>query len=181
MTTSVETIPGYITGTWTIDQVHSDVSFSVRHLGVAKVRGRFDKFSGTIVTAENPLESTVTATIETASVNSNNGMRDDHIRNGDFLDAEGHPELTFASTGLVAESATVFRVEGDLTLRGVTKPVTLELELNGFADGMDGNPIAGFTATTVINRSEFGVTGGPAGAALGEKVTIVLEIEAKQG
>lgn len=181
MTTSVETIPGYIAGSWTIDPVHSDVSFSVRHLGVAKVRGRFDDFSGTIVTAENPLDSTVNATIKTASVDTNNGMRDDHVRSGDFLDAEGHPEMTFTSTGLVAESALKYRVQGDLTLRGVTKPVILELELNGFGDGMDGNPIAGFSATTVVNRSDFGVTGGAAGAGLGEKVTIVLEIEAKQG
>ncbi|MFE3316199.1 YceI family protein, partial [Embleya sp. NPDC059213] len=128
MTTSVETIPGYVAGAWTIDQVHSDVSFSVRHLGVAKVRGRFDDFAGSIVTAENPLESSVTATIETASVNSNNKMRDDHIRNEDFLDTDTFPQLTFVSTGIRAESSVVYLVDGDLTLRGVTKQVTLELE-----------------------------------------------------
>ncbi|MFF7247097.1 YceI family protein [Embleya sp. NPDC008237] len=180
MTTTVETIPGYVAGTWTIDQVHSDVSFSVRHLGVAKVRGRFDDFGGSIVTAENPLESSVTATIETASVNSNNKMRDDHIRNEDFLDTDKFPQLTFVSTGIRAESSLVYRVDGDLTLRGVTKQVTLELELNGFGTGFDGNPVAGFTATTEISRGDFGVTGGPAGAAVGDKITIVLEIEAKQ-
>ncbi|WP_331766771.1 YceI family protein [Embleya sp. NBC_00896] len=180
MTTSVETIPGYIAGAWTIDQVHSDVSFSVRHLGIAKVRGRFDSFEGTIVTAENPLESSVNATIETASVNSNNTMRDDHIRNEDFLDAAGHPKLTFASTGIRAESPVVYQVDGNLTLRGVTKPVTLELELNGFGTGFDGSPIAGFTATTEISRGDFGITGGPAGAAVGDKIAIILEIEAKQ-
>ncbi|MFE3201982.1 YceI family protein [Embleya sp. NPDC055664] len=180
MTTSVETIPGYIAGNWTIDPVHSDVSFSVRHLGVAKVRGRFDTFEGSIVTAENPLESSVTASIETASVNSNNKMRDDHIRNEDFLDTDGFPTLTFTSTGVRAESALVYQVDGDLTLRGVTKPVTLELELNGFGTGFDGSPVAGFTATTEISRSDFGVTGGAAGAAVGDKITIVLEIEAKQ-
>ncbi|MYS87510.1 YceI family protein [Embleya scabrispora] len=180
MTTTVETIPGYVAGTWTIDQVHSDVSFSVRHLGVAKVRGRFDDFGGSIVTAENPLESSVTATIETASVNSNNKMRDDHIRNEDFLDTDNFPQLTFVSTGIRAESSVVYRIDGDLTLRGVTKPVTLELELNGFGTGFDGSPVAGFTATTEISRGDFGVTGGPAGAAVGDKITIVLEIEAKQ-
>ncbi|MFI6586848.1 YceI family protein [Embleya sp. NPDC050493] len=179
MTTTAETIPGYVAGTWTIDQVHSDVSFSVRHLGVAKVRGRFDDFGGSIVTAENPLESSVTATIETASVNSNNKMRDDHIRNEDFLDTDKFPQLTFVSTGIRAESSLVYRVDGDLTLRGVTKQVTLELELNGFGTGFDGNPVAGFTATTEISRGDFGVTGGPAGAAVGDKITIVLEIEAK--
>ncbi|MEU0934614.1 YceI family protein [Embleya sp. NPDC005971] len=180
MTTSVETIPGYVAGAWTIDQVHSDVSFSVRHLGVAKVRGRFDDFAGSIVTAENPLESSVTATIETASVNSNNKMRDDHIRNEDFLDTDTFPQLTFVSTGIRAESSVVYLVDGDLTLRGVTKQVTLELELNGFGTGFDGSPVAGFTATTEISRGDFGVTGGPAGAAVGDKITIVLEIEAKQ-
>ncbi|MET7302694.1 YceI family protein [Embleya sp. NPDC005575] len=181
MTTSVETIPGYVAGTWTIDQVHSDVSFSVRHLGVAKVRGRFDDFGGSIVTAENPLESSVTATIKTASVNSNNKMRDDHIRNEDFLDTDKFPELTFVSTGIHAESSVVYRIDGDLTLRDVTKRVSLELELNGFGTGFDGSPVAGFTATTEISRADFGVTGGPAGAAVGDKITIVLEIEAKQG
>ncbi|MYW06351.1 YceI family protein [Streptomyces sp. SID3343] len=180
MTTSAETVPGYVAGKWTIDQVHSDVSFSVRHLGVAKVRGRFDAFEGSIVTAENPLESSVTATIETTSVNSNNGMRDDHIRNEDFLDVGNHPTMTFVSTALRAESAAVYQVDGDLTLRGVTKPVTLELELNGFGTGFDGSPVAGFTATTTISRGDFGVTGGAAGAAVGDKITIILEIEAKQ-
>lgn len=180
MTTQTEVIDGYVAATWTIDTVHSDVSFFVRHLGVSKVRGNFAAFGGTIVTAENPLESTVNAVIKTDSVNTNNETRDVHVRGGDFLDSENHPEMTFASSAIRAKSAEVFEVDGELTLRGVTKPVTLALELNGFGTGFDGNPVAGFSAATEISRSEFGVTGGAAGAAVGDKIKIALEIEASK-
>ncbi|GAA1336972.1 YceI family protein [Saccharothrix algeriensis] len=179
MTTQHVQIPGYLAGTWAIDPVHSDVSFVVRHLGVSKVRGHFDTFEGTIVTAENPLESTVTAKIATASINTKNAQRDAHVKNEDFLDVDKHPELTFTSTGVRAHGEG-FLVDGELTLRGVTKPVTLELELNGFGDGMGGGKVAGFSASTEISRKDFGVTGGPAGAAVGDKITILLEIEASQ-
>ncbi len=180
MTTQTEVIDGYVAATWTIDTVHSDVSFFVRHLGVSKVRGNFAAFGGTIVTAENPLESTVNAVIKTDSVNTNNETRDVHVRGGDFLDSETHPEMTFASGAIRAKSAEVFEVDGELTLRGVTKPVTLVLELNGFGTGFDGNPVAGFSAATEISRSAFGVTGGAAGAAVGDKIKIALEIEASK-
>ncbi|GAA3855114.1 YceI family protein [Saccharothrix violaceirubra] len=177
MSTLTDQIPGYIAGTWVIDPVHSDVSFVVRHLGVSKVRGHFSAFEGTIVTGADPLTSTVTATIETASVDTRNGQRDAHVRGDDFLDADNHPELTFVSTGVRAVDGG-FLVDGDLTLRGVTKTVTLELEPNGFGDGMQGGKVAGFSASTEINRRDFGVTGGPAGAVVGDKITILLEIEA---
>ncbi|HEY5832926.1 YceI family protein [Streptomyces sp.] len=178
MTTQTEVIPGYVAGTWTIDSVHSDISFYVRHLGVSKVRGHFGEFEGTIVTAEDPLQSSVTAVIRTASVDTGNETRDAHVRNADFLDVEQFPEMTFTSTAIRAESAAVFQVDGELTLHGVTKPVTLELELNGFGTGFDGNALAGFSAATEISRSDFGVTGGAAGAAVGDKIRIALEIEA---
>ncbi|MEU7530012.1 YceI family protein [Saccharothrix sp. NPDC042600] len=177
MTTQTVQIPGYIAGTWAIDPVHSDVSFVVRHLGISKVRGHFDTFEGQIVTAENPLESTVTAKIETASINTKNEARDAHVRNEDFLDVEKYPELTFTSTGVRANGEG-FIVDGELTLRGVTKTVELELELNGFGDGFEGAKVAGFSASTEISRKDFGVTGGAAGAAVGDKITILLEIEA---
>jgi polyisoprenoid-binding protein YceI len=180
MTTQTEAIPGYVAGTWTIDSVHSDVSFFVRHLGVSKVRGHFGAFEGTIVTGENPLESSVTAVIKTGSVNTNNESRDAHVRNVDFLDTDTYPEMTFTSTGVRAESAAVFQVDGELSLHGVTRTVTLELELNGFGTGFDGNAVAGFSAATEISRSDFGVTGGAAGAAVGDKIKIALEIEAAQ-
>ncbi|WP_309110649.1 YceI family protein [Saccharothrix sp.] len=177
MTTQTVQIPGYIAGTWAIDPVHSDVSFVVRHLGISKVRGHFDTFEGQIVTAENPLESSVTAKIETASINTKNEARDAHVRNEDFLDVEKYPELTFTSTGVRANGEG-FVVDGELTLRGVTKAVELELELNGFGDGFEGAKVAGFSASTEISRKDFGVTGGAAGAAVGDKITILLEIEA---
>lgn len=180
MASTTEVIDGYVAGKWTIDAVHSDVSFFVRHLGVSKVRGHFATFEGTIVTAEDPLESTVSAVIKTGSVSTNNESRDTHIRSEDFLDSEKFPELTFTSTGIRAESASLFQVDGELTLHGVTKTVTLELELNGFGTHFQGHPIAGFSASTEISRTEFGVTGGAAGAAVGDKIRIALEIEAAQ-
>lgn len=176
MTQAVQ-IPGYLTGTWAIDPVHSDVSFVVRHLGVSKVRGHFGTFEGTIVTAENPLESTVEAKIDATSIDTRNGQRDAHVKGEDFLDVEKHPELTFTSTGVRARGEG-FVVDGELTLRGVTKTVELGLEINGFGDGMGDAKVAGFSASTEINRREFGVTGGAAGAVVGDKITILLEIEA---
>nr|WP_042181619.1 YceI family protein [Kibdelosporangium sp. MJ126-NF4] len=171
-------IPGYVPGVWEIDPVHSDVSFSVRHLGVAKVRGRFDGFNGTVVTAEDPLESTVTATIDAATFNSGNDQRDGHVRSADFLDVENHEALTFRSTGMRV-SGKKFLLDGYLTVRGVTNPVTVDMEFNGIADHpMTGGKVIGFSASAKINRKDFGITGGQAGAAVGEKIKITLEIEA---
>lgn len=180
MTTQIDVIDGYVPGTWTIDAVHSDVSFYVRHLGVSKVRGQFAAFEGTIVTGENPLDSKVEAVIKTTSVSTNNEMRDNHVRNADFLDVETYPEITFTSTAIRPKTAELFEVDGELTLHGVTKTVTLQLELNGFGTHYEGHPIAGFSAATEISRTEFGVTGGAAGAAVGDKIRIALEIEAAQ-
>lgn len=176
---SVSVPPGYVAGTWNIDPLHSEVAFSVKHLGIAKVRGRFDTFSGQIVTAENPLESTVTATIDASSISTRSEQRDAHLRNDDFLKTDEFPELTFTSTGVRADG-DAFLVDGELTLRGVTRPVTLALEVNGFGKGFEGTPIAAFSASTEINRTEFGVTGGAAGAMVSETITITLEAEATQ-
>jgi polyisoprenoid-binding protein YceI len=177
--TAVE-IPGYIAGNWTVDPVHSEVSFVVRHMMVSKVRGRFDKFEGTIVTAEDPLQSSVNATVDLSSVNTGAPDRDNHIRSADFFEVETHPTLTFHSTG-VRHDGNDFLLDGDLTIRGTTKPVTLKLELNGFGPDAYGGTRAGFSATTEINRSDFGVSyNGPipgGGVAVSEKVTITLEIE----
>ena len=103
MTETAVEIPGYVAGTWTIDPVHSEVSFVVRHMMVSKVRGRFDAFDGTITTASDPLQSTVTATVDLSSVNTGNETRDNHIRSADFFDVEKHPTMTFRSTGVRAE------------------------------------------------------------------------------
>ncbi|MFI7277815.1 YceI family protein [Streptomyces sp. NPDC049879] len=172
-------LPGYTTGTWTIDPVHSEVSFTVRHLGIAKVRGRFDTFEGTLTTTEAPEASSVTATIDTSSVSTGNAQRDEHVRGEDFLHVAAHPAMTFTSTGVRVEDGEGF-IDGELTLRGVTRPVTLAVELNGFGTGMDGKPAVGFSATTEISRGDFGVTGGAAGAAVSDKIKITLDVEANQ-
>ncbi|MEU6853597.1 YceI family protein [Actinacidiphila alni] len=180
MSSQTEVIDGYVAGKWTIDAVHSDVSFFVRHLGVSKVRGSFATFEGTIETAENPLDSKVEAVIKTNSVSTNNEMRDNHVRSADFLDVEQFPEMTFTSTAIRPQTAELFEVDGELTLHGVTRTVTLKLELNGFGTHYEGHAIAGFSAATEISRSDFGVTGGAAGAAVSDKIRIALEIEATQ-
>ena len=149
--TAVE-IPGYVAGTWTIDPVHSEVSFVVRHMMVSKVRGRFDKFEGTIVTAADPLQSRVDATVDLSSVNTGEPNRDNHIRSADFFEVESHPTMTFHSTG-VRPDGDDFLLDGDLTIRGTTRPVTLKLEVNGFGPDAYGGTRAGFSATTEINRS----------------------------
>jgi polyisoprenoid-binding protein YceI len=173
-------IPGYIAGTWNVDPVHSEVSFVVRHMMVSKVRGRFDTFSGTITTAGDPLQSTVTATVDLSSVNTGAPDRDNHIRSADFFHVEQHPTMTFQSTG-VRQDGDDFLLDGDITLRGITKPVTFKLEVNGFGPDAYCGTRAGFSATTEINRSDFGVSyNGPipgGGVAVSEKVTIHLEIE----
>jgi polyisoprenoid-binding protein YceI len=180
MTETAVVIPGYVTGTWTIDPVHSEVSFVVRHMMVSKVRGRFDNFEGTIVTAADPLQSSVNATVDLSSVNTGAPDRDNHIRSADFFEVESHPTLTFHSTGLRRDGED-FLLDGDLTIRGTTKRVTLKLELNGIGPDAYGGTRAGFSASTEINRSDFGVSyNGPipgGGVAVSEKVTISLEIE----
>ena len=183
MTTAAVEIPGYVTGTWTIDPVHSEVSFVVRHMMVSKVRGRFDKFEGAVETAPDPLQSTVTATVDLSSVNTGNETRDNHIRSEDFFHIEQHPTMTFRSTGIRAEGEN-FLLDGDLTLRGVSRPVTFFLEVNGFGPDPYGGTRSGFSATTEINRNDWNVSyngpipGASSGMVLSDRITINLEIEA---
>ena len=179
MTTA--TIPGYKVGTWKVDATHSDVAFCVRHMMVSKVKGKFTTFDATIVTAENPTESSVTAEIDLSSINTSNEQRDGHIKSADFFDIEKYPTMTYRSTSLTADGSD-WKLEGDLTLHGVTKSVPLELELNGFTADPYGGQRAGFSATGEINRKDFGIDismpmdGG--GVVVGDKITISLEIEA---
>ncbi len=179
--TAVE-VPGYVAGTWAIDPVHSEVSFTVRHMMVSKVRGRFDTFEGTIVTAANPLDSVVTASIDMSSINTGQEQRDAHVRSADFFDTDKHTHMTFVSTG-VRPDAGDFLLDGDLTLKGVTKPVTFKLEIGGIGPDAYGGTRAGFSATGEINRSDFGVDfngpvpGVPGGVVVSDKVSINLEIE----
>ncbi|MEJ8280744.1 YceI family protein [Pseudonocardia spirodelae] len=180
MTTATQ-IPGYVVGTWDIDPVHSDVSFVVRHMMVSKVRGRFEKVAGELVTGETLEGSSVSATIDASSITTGNDQRDGHIRSADFFEVEKYPEWTFRSTGIAAKGDE-YVLAGDLTIKGVTKPVELELEINGFGPDAWGGTRAGFSATTTIKRSDFGVDiempldGG--GVVVSEKVGIELEIQA---
>jgi polyisoprenoid-binding protein YceI len=182
MTTDITAqVPAYLAGTWTIDPIHSHVGFVIKHLMVSKVRGHFAAFTGEITTADDILDSSVSATIQATSIDTSNSTRDDHIRSADFFDAENHPTLTFVSSRLRSAGGELF-LDGELTIRGITKTVTLVLETPEFGANPQGGTKAGFSATTEINRSDFGVSyNGPipgGGVALGEKVQIVLEIEA---
>ena len=179
---AVATIPGYKAGTWTIDQVHSEVGFTVRHMMVSKVRGRFGAFSGQIVTGENPVQSSVTAEIDLTSIDTNNDQRDEHIRSADFFEVETYPTMSYRSTGIREDGDGGYLVDGELTLKGVTKPVELQLEIGGFGPDAFGGYRAGFSAQATINRRDFGVNFNAAletgGAVVGDKVTITLDIEA---
>jgi polyisoprenoid-binding protein YceI len=182
MTSSLTTqIPGYVVGTWDIDASHSTVGFSVRHMMVSKVRGYFRDFSGELVTAEDPAQSSVTASIDLGSIDTRQDQRDAHIKSADFFDVDNHPHMTFRSTAVRTDGADWF-VDGELSLKGNTKQVTLALELNGFGADAYGGYRAGFSGKTEINRNEFGVDikmpmdGG--GVVVGDKITVELEIEA---
>jgi polyisoprenoid-binding protein YceI len=167
-------------GTWAIDPVHSSISFSVRHLVVSKVRGSFETFTGAVVVAEDGTPS-VTAEIAVDSVHTGNEQRDAHVKAADFFDVEKYPTASFVSTG-VRTDGDDYVLDGEFTLRGVTKPIELKLEFNGVNPGMGHGEVAGFEASVVLNRKDFGIdinmpleTGG---AVVGDKVTITLEIEA---
>ena len=178
---TVVQIPGYVVGTWDIDAAHSTVGFSVRHMMVSKVRGYFRDFSGELVTAEDPTQSSVTARIDMDSIDTRQEQRDAHIRSADFFDVGNHTEMTFRSTGVRTDGAD-WTVVGDLTIKGITKQVELELELNGFGPDAYGGTRAGFSAKTEISRKAYGVDidmpmdGG--GVVVGDKITVELEIEA---
>jgi polyisoprenoid-binding protein YceI len=178
--TAATQIPGYIAGTWDIDPVHSDVSFTVRHMMVSKVRGRFGSFSGEIVTGEDITASTVTASIDATSIDTGNDQRDGHVRSADFFDVENHPNWTYQAAGVKAEGDDLV-LEGDLTIKGVTRSVPLTLEVNGFGPDAYGGTRVGFSAAGSISRSDFGVDiampldGG--GVVVSDKVALSLEIE----
>lgn len=174
-------IPGYVAGTWDIDPVHSDVSFFVRHLTVSKVRGRFTRFGGTVRTDETLVGSDVTATVDASSIDTGSEQRDNHLRSADFFEVDTYPTWSFQSTGLRAEGEDYF-LDGDLTIKGTSRPVSFDLEVNGFTlDGM-GGVRAGFSASTTIDRNDYGVdikmTMDGGGLIVGDKVHIGLEIQA---
>jgi polyisoprenoid-binding protein YceI len=180
MTAPAVEFEGYVAGTWELDPVHSHIGFVARHLMVSKVRGHFSKFQAQIVTAANPLESTATATIDLSSVETGNEMRDNDLRSSNFFDAATHPQMTFASTGIRSEGGDLV-MDGDLTIRGVTRPVSLTVEVNGFGPDPYGGTRAGFSAHGEINRTDFGVSFNapvPGGVMVSEKIQIEIEAEA---
>ncbi|RJO79440.1 polyisoprenoid-binding protein [Nocardia panacis] len=166
-------------GTWVIDPSHSTLGFSVRHLMVSKVRGRFTDFSGTLVIGEDGSAST-DVEMRVESITTDNEQRDGHLRTADFFDAEQFPVATFKSTGFRVVGDD-FEVDGEFTIRGVSKPVTLEVEFLGVNAGMGNGPVAGFEAKTVINRRDFGITIDmplpDGGAVIGDKITLSLQVE----
>jgi len=161
--------------------VHSEVGFSVRHMMVSKVRGEFTKFSGELVTTDDLLSSSVTAEIDLSSIDTGAAQRDAHLRSPDFFDTDSHPLMTYRSTGLRI-NGDGYVLQGELTLKGVTRSVPLALEVNGFGPDAYGGTRAGFTATGEINRQDFGVNWNAAmetgGVVVADKVAIHLEIEA---
>jgi len=177
MTIDVATIPA---GTWTLDPTHSDITFSVRHLAISKVRGSFEKFDVTVVTTENPADTTITASVDVASVNTNQADRDGHLKTSDFFLVEEFPTMDFVSTGVRVEGEEFF-VDGNLTLRGVTKQITLKGEFGGITTDGYGQVKAGASASTKINRLDYGVNWNAAleagGLTLGNDVTINFEIQ----
>ena len=179
--TTATVIPGYVAGTWTIDPVHSEIGFSARHMMVSKVRGKFGNFSGQIVTAEDPFKSSATAEIDLTSITTGNDQRDEHLRSADFFEVETYPTMTYRSSGARFEDGN-YILDGELTLKGVTKSVPLVLELNGFGPDPYGGTRAGFTASGEINRRDFNVNfSAPlqnGGVVVSDKVTLHLEIEA---
>lgn len=177
---STETIP---TGTYTIDPTHSRIGFMARHAMVTKVRGSFNEFEGSgSFDSENPANSHLQLTIKAASIDTRNPDRDGHLRSNDFFDMETYPEITFASTAIEHTGDDEYRVTGDLTIKAVTKPVTIEFEYSGTAVDPYGNQRIGLDGKTTINRKDWGVNWNAAleagGVLVGEKVTLEFDVSA---
>jgi polyisoprenoid-binding protein YceI len=172
-----------LTGTYVIDSTHSRFGFVARHAMVTKVRGSFGDFTGTLtIDGDDPTKSTGELTIVATSIHTGNEQRDGHLRSNDFFDMENHPELTYKSTGVEHVGGNEFKVTGDLTIKGVTKSVTLDVEYTGAATDPFGNPRIGFEGTTVINRKDWGVNWNASleagGVLVSEKVTLDIDISA---
>lgn len=171
------------TGTWQIDPAHTSIGFTVRHLAVSKVRGRFDAFEGAIDVGDSPGDSSVRVTIDATSLDTGVADRDRHLKSGDFLDVENHPDIVFTSTA-VRESGDRYEVDGDLTIRGETRPVTLDMAYGGVVTDPWGNDKAIFSAELEIDRTDWGLTWNQTletgGLLVGKQVTIQIEAQAQK-
>jgi polyisoprenoid-binding protein YceI len=169
-------------GTFALDASHTHVGFAVRHLMVSKVRGRFASLAGTVTVAPDPLESSVEVSVDVASVDTREEARDAHLRSPDFFDAERYPTMTFRSSKVTSKGGARYLVDGELTIRGVTRPVALDVDFEGVVADPWGNERIGFSARTEIDREDFGLTWNQAletgGVVVGKKVTIDIEAEA---
>lgn len=172
-------------GTYAVDTSHSELTFSVRHMMVSKVRGQFRDVEGTVVVAEDPLQSSVEVRIATASVDTGSADRDGHLQSPDFFDVEAYPEITFRSTGISDVKGDTFTLSGDLTVKGVTRPVSFTATYNGAGQNPWGQVVAGFEGQLEIDREDFGLTWNQAletgGVLVGKvaKIDIAVELGAK--
>lgn len=178
MTTETSTRPSIETGTWTLDKAHTKIGFTAKHLMVTKVRGHFDEFDATVEIADELTESKIDVTMETQSITTGAAERDGHLRSGDFFDVENHPDLRFVSTDIVGDGED-WKVTGDLAIRGVTRPITLDVTYEGSAIDPWGNEHVGFTASAKMNREDWGLTWNAALEGGGWLVSkdVTLEIE----
>jgi polyisoprenoid-binding protein YceI len=182
MTTSQTTALPLAPGRWAVDTNHSSIGFTIRHLGVSKVRGRFARFDADVVIGESLETTTVTATVDIASIDTGNADRDAHLRGPDFFDADRHPRMSFVSTGIRHLEGGTYAVTGDLTIKGVTREVTVEATVQGTGEDPWGNQRAGIAVRGSIDRTDFGLTwqsrlaGG--GLLVGEEVGLLLDLSA---
>jgi polyisoprenoid-binding protein YceI len=172
-----------LTGTYTLDPVHSRVGFVARHAMVTKVRGAFNDFAGTAtIDGVDPSKSSVSVTVQTASIDTRNEQRDGHLRTNDFLEVDQFPQITFTSTAISHTGGNDFEVTGDLTIKGITKSVTFPLEFQGSAKDPYGNLRVGFEGSTSIMRSDYGVSFNAAletgGVLVSDKITLEFELSA---
>ncbi|WP_377274389.1 YceI family protein [Peterkaempfera sp. SMS 1(5)a] len=172
-----------LTGDYTIDNTHSSIGFTVRHAMVTTVRGEFAEYEGKLhLDGTDPSRSTAELSIKVASIDTNQQQRDEHLRTGDFFEAETYPEITFRSTAAQRLDDETYRLTGDLTIKGTTRPVTLDLAFNGSATDPYGNLRVGFEGGTQINRSDWGLTYNAAleggGVLISDKAKLVLDISA---
>lgn len=172
-----------LTGDYTIDTVHSRVGFVARHAMVAKVRGTFDEFEGSLhIDGVHPENSSGRVTIQAKSINTRNNQRDDHLRSNDFLDMDNNPEVTFVSTGIKQTADGEFLVSGDLSIRGVSNPIEIPFEYTGTVTDLSGDDRFGLEGSVVINRKDWGVSWNAAleggGVLVSEKITLEIEVAA---
>ena len=183
MTTTTAPALTELTGTYTLDPAHSRIGFVARHAMVTKVRGAFNEFEGTAtLDGANPASSRAQVTINAASIDTRNAQRDEHLRSNDFLAMADYPQITFTSTGARQVDDTTFELTGDLTIKGVTNPVTIPFTFEGAAKDPFGNQRVGFEGSVTINRKDYGITWNAAletgGVLVSEKVTLEFEVSA---